>query len=48
MRAAAVADVCVAGHFIVRDHHHPEQQEILNQYQEVARRVWPVPQLASS
>jgi formimidoylglutamate deiminase len=47
MRAAAVADVCVGGKFVVRDRRHPRQQEILNQYQEVARKVWSAPQLAT-
>lgn len=47
MRTAAVADVCVGGRFVVRDHCHPQQQEILNQYQEVARKVWSAPQLAA-
>jgi formimidoylglutamate deiminase len=47
MRSAAVADVCVGGKFVVRDHCHLQQQEILNQYQEVVRKVWPAPQLAS-
>ncbi len=47
MRTAAVADVCVGGRFVVRDHRHPHQQEILNQYKEVACRVWPAPQLAT-
>jgi formimidoylglutamate deiminase len=47
MRTAAVADVCVGGRFVVRDHRHPRQQEILNQYQEVARKVWSAPQLAA-
>ncbi|MGB8477654.1 MAG: formimidoylglutamate deiminase [Acidobacteriaceae bacterium] len=47
MRTAAVADVCVGGRFVVRDHRHPQQQEILNQYQEVARKVWSAPQLAT-
>ncbi len=47
MRTAAVTDVCVGGKFTVRDHHHPQQQEILRQYQEVARKVWSTPQLAS-
>jgi formimidoylglutamate deiminase len=47
MRTAAVADVCVGGKFLVRDHRHQQQQEILNQYQEVARKVWSAPQLAT-
>ena len=47
MRTAAIADVCVGGRFVVRDHRHPQQQEILNQYQEVARKVWSAPQLAT-
>jgi formimidoylglutamate deiminase len=47
MRTAAVADVCVGGRFVVRDHRHPQQQEILNAYQEVARKVWSAPQLAT-
>ena len=47
MRTAAVADVCVGGRFVVRDHRHPQQQEILNQYQEVARKVWSAPQFAT-
>jgi len=47
MRAGAIADVAVGGKFIVRDRRHPLQQEILKQYQEVARSVWPVPQSVS-
>ena len=47
MQTAAVADVCVGGRFVVRDHRHPQQQEILNEYQEVARKVWSTPQLAT-
>lgn len=47
MRTAAVADVCVGGKMIVRDHFHPQQQEILNEYQEVARKVWSATQLAA-
>ncbi len=47
MRTAAVADVCVGGRFVVRDHRHPQQQAILNEYQEVARKVWSAPQLAT-
>ena len=47
MRTAAVADVCVGGRFVVRDHRHPQQQEILNRYQEVARKVWSAPQFAT-
>jgi hypothetical protein len=31
----------------VRDHCHPQQQEILSQYQEVARKVWSTPQFAT-
>ena len=46
MRTAAIADVCVGGRFVVRDHRHPQQQEILNQYEEVARKVWSAPQFA--
>ncbi len=47
MRTAAVADVCVGGRFVVRDHLHPQQQQILDEYQEVARNVWAPPQLAT-
>ena len=47
MRTAAVADVCVGGRFVVRDYCHPQQQEILKEYQEVARKVWSAPQLAT-
>jgi formimidoylglutamate deiminase len=47
MRAGAIADVCVGGKLLVRDHRHPQQQEILEQYQEVARKVWLAPQLAA-
>jgi formimidoylglutamate deiminase len=47
MRTTAIADVCVGGRFVVRDHRHPQQQEILNQYQEVAREVWSAPQFAT-
>jgi formimidoylglutamate deiminase len=47
MRTAAVADVCVGGRFVVRDHRHPQQQEILNEYKEVARKVWSAPQFAT-
>lgn len=46
MRAGAVSDVAVGGKFLVRDRRHPLQQEILTQYQEVARSVWPALQLA--
>ena len=47
MRTAAVADVCVGGRFVVRDHRHSQQQEILNRYQEVARKVWSARELAT-
>ena len=47
MRTAAVADVCVGGRFVVRDHRHPQQQAILTEYQEVARKVWSATQLAT-
>jgi formimidoylglutamate deiminase len=47
MRTAAVADVCVGGRFVVRDHCHPQQQKILNEYEEVARILWSAPQLAT-
>jgi formimidoylglutamate deiminase len=40
MRAAAIADVVVGGKFVVRDHQHSQQQEILKKYQEVARKIW--------
>lgn len=43
----AVADVVVGGKFIVRDHRHPQQERILEEYQEVARRVWLAPQPAA-
>lgn len=44
---SAVADVVVGGRFVVRDHRHPHQEEILQQYREVARNVWLRPQLAA-
>lgn len=44
---SAIADVAVGGKFLVRDHRHPHQQEILNEYLEVARKVWPTQQLAA-
>lgn len=47
MNQNAIADVAVGGKFIVRNRRHEAQQEILNQYQEVARDVWSVPQLAA-
>ncbi len=47
MRASAIADVVVSGKFVVRDHRHPQQQEILSQYMEVARKVWLTPQLTT-
>lgn len=47
MSRSAIADVAVGGKLIVRDRRHAAQQEILNQYQEVAREVWNVPQLAA-
>ncbi len=46
MRAAAVADVCVGGEMIVRDRRHPQREEIVTEYQEIARRVWTEPQPA--
>ena len=47
LHRSAIADVAVGGRFILRDHRHPLQEEILNEYQEVARKVWPTPQLAA-
>ncbi len=47
MQRSAIADVVVGGKFVVRDHRHSQQQEILDQYQEVARRVWRMPQPAT-
>ncbi len=46
MRAAAIADVVVGGKFVVRDHQHPRQHEILKEYREVARNVWSAPRPA--
>lgn len=47
MNRSAIADVAVGGKFLVRDHRHPRQQEIIHEYQEVARKVWRAPQLAA-
>jgi len=47
LQRSAIADVAVGGKFVVRDHLHSEQQEIVDQYQEVARKVWVTPQLAA-
>lgn len=44
MNRTAIADVAVGGRFIVRDHRHAQQREVLNEYREVHRRVWAIPQ----
>ncbi|HEX4022179.1 MAG TPA: formimidoylglutamate deiminase [Acidobacteriaceae bacterium] len=46
LQRTAIADVVVGGRFVIRDHTHPAQQEILTQYQEVYRKVWRAPHLA--
>lgn len=46
MQRTAIADVIVGGRFVIRDHVHAEQRDILNQYQEVHRKVWLAPHLA--
>lgn len=48
MNRGAIADVVVDGRFVIRDHRHPGQEEIIHQYEEVARRVWSAPQLAAN
>ena len=40
---AAVRDVYVGGKCIVRDGHHQLEQEILNNFAEVQRRLWSTP-----
>ena len=47
MNRSAIADVAIGGKFMVRDHRHPLQQEILEEYQEVAGKVWLAPQPAA-
>jgi formimidoylglutamate deiminase len=47
MQRSAIADVAVGGRFVVRDHRHLQQEEILKEYREVARKVWHAPQLAA-
>lgn len=47
MDRSAIADVTVSGEFIVRDHCHVAQTEILNQYKEIAREVWNAPQFVA-
>jgi formimidoylglutamate deiminase len=47
MNRGAIADVAVGGKLIVRNGRHNAQQEILDQYKEVAREVWFGPQLAA-
>jgi formimidoylglutamate deiminase len=37
---SAICDVAVRGNFIVRDHCHPDQREIISRYQKVWRKVW--------
>ena len=47
LQRSAIADVAVGGKFVVRDHRHLQLEEILNEYQEVAGKVWQTPQLAA-
>lgn len=47
MSQGAIADVSVGGKLIVRDGRHAAQQEILDQYKEIARALWTAPQLAA-
>lgn len=37
----AISDVAVTGSFVVRDHRHAKQEEIIARYQAVWRKVWP-------
>jgi formimidoylglutamate deiminase len=46
LERTAIADLMVGGRWVVRDHVHSAQQEILNLYQEVHRKVWRTPQPA--
>ncbi|MGC9291326.1 MAG: formimidoylglutamate deiminase [Acidobacteriaceae bacterium] len=46
LERTAIADLMVGGRWVVRDHAHAAQQEILNLYQEVHRKVWRTPQPA--
>lgn len=48
MQRPAIADVAIDGKFVVQNHRHPHQQEILDAYQEVARRVWQMPAPAAN
>jgi formimidoylglutamate deiminase len=47
LQRSAICDVAVGGRLVVRDHRHLQQEEILKNYQEVAGKVWDVPQLAA-
>jgi formimidoylglutamate deiminase len=47
LQRSAISDVVAGGKFLIRNHFHSEQEEIVNQYQEVARQVWLAPQLAA-
>lgn len=47
LQRSAISDVVTGGKFLIRNHFHSGQEEIVNQYQEVARKVWLAPQLAA-
>lgn len=40
MQRSAIRDVMVNGRFILRDGHHPLEEEIVRKYQELCARVW--------
>ncbi|MDF2434952.1 MAG: formimidoylglutamate deiminase [Mucilaginibacter sp.] len=40
MQRSAIRDVMVNGRFVLRDGHHPLEDEIVSKYQELCERVW--------
>jgi formimidoylglutamate deiminase len=40
LNRSAICDVMVGGQWVVRDHRHPLQEEIVSRYQELHRRLW--------
>jgi formimidoylglutamate deiminase len=40
MQRSAIRDVMVNGRFVLRDGHHPLEEEIVRKYQELCARVW--------
>jgi len=40
LERTAIPDVCVGGEFLIRDGHHPKEERIIREFQEVQRKLW--------